>query len=586
MNKYILPFSFSLALLAHSSVQSATPKHPNIVVILVDDQGWGDLSFNGNKMVSTPHIDLIAQEGVSFDNFYVSPVSSPTRASFLTGRYPFECGVTGVSEGEERLNLGIKTIADYFKEEGYKTGAFGKWHNGTQYPYHPNARGFDEFYGFCSGHWGNYWEPLLDNNGEIVKGTGFLPDDLTNKAINFINQNQDTPFFLYLPLNTPHSPMQMPDDWWNKWDDRTIHQTATDEDKENIDFSRAALALTENIDWNVGRLMNELQQLALDENTIVLYFTDNGPNSHRWNAEMKGIKGSTDEGGVRSPLFIRWPNKIEGGRVIEQLSGTTDLLPTLLSLATSKKVVDTIDGIDLSSAVLGNQKQIERTIVTAWQNNLSVRNNEYLLSADNALYNIRADRLQQVQLDTTITQYQKMKAIKEGYATRIDSLKASGDTRPFLIGHPDELYSKLPARDGTAYGGISRSNRFPNSSYFTKWTSTSDSIVWNVEVCESGNFEAIVYYTCSERNIGSIINLSSNYDTTLQTQLDVVNDTPMLGADLDRVPRQESYVKGFAPFSLGNIELKKGKTNIVLKADKIANEEVMNMYMLVFKRIE
>ncbi len=148
------------------------------------------------------------------------------------------------------------------------------------------------------------------------------------------------------------------------------------------------------------------------------------------------------------------------------------------------------------------------------------------------------------------------------------------------------MYSKPPARDGTAYGGISRSNRFPNSSYFTKWTSTSDSIVWNVEVCESGNFEAIVYYTCSERNIGSIINLSSNYDTTLQTQLDVVNDTPMLGADLDRVPRQESYVKGFAPFSLGNIELKKGKTNIVLKADKIANEEVMNMYMLVFKRIE
>ena len=178
-----------------------------------------------------------------------------------------------------------------------------------------------------------------------------------------------------------------------------------------------------------------------------------------------------------------------------------------------------------------------------------------------------------------------MKAEKDYYSKRIKTIIDKKDNRPFLIGHPDELYSKLPARDAKAYGAIRRSNKFSNSSYFTKWTTTSDSIVWNVEVCESGKFEAIVYYTCSERNIGSVVKLIS-FHSTIQKKLDVVNDVPMLGADLDRVPRQESYVKGFAPFSLGSIELKKGETEIVLKADIIANEEVMNMYMLVFKRIE
>ena len=584
MKKYIFPISICLSTVA-SLAQSATPIKPNIVIILADDQGWGDLSFNGNQTVSTPNIDKIAQEGVSFDNFYVSPVSAPTRAEFLTGRYSFECGVTGVSEGEERLDLGIKTIANYFKLEGYKTGAFGKWHNGTQYPYHPNARGFDEFYGFCSGHWGNYWEPLLDHNGEVVKGDGFLPDDLTNKAIDFIKENKSSPFLLYLPLNTPHSPMQVPDDWWNKWDDRAITQLATEKDKEEINFTRAAMALTDNIDWNVGRLIETLNSLDLDDNTIVLYFTDNGPNSHRWNGEMKGIKGSTDEGGVRSPLFIRWPKKIKPGRVIKQLSGSPDLLPTLLSLATSKKPVGAIDGIDLSHSILGGSSNIERSLVTVWQNKLSIRNGEYLFSETNSLYNVQNDRSQSIILSQDTKQFKKMKEEKEYYSKRIKSIIDEKDNRPFTIGHPDEVYSKLPARDAKAYGEIQRSNKFPNSSYFTKWRTTSDSIVWNVEVCESGIFEAIVYYTCSERNIGSVVSLFSNH-SAIQKKIDVVNDVPMMGADLDRVPRQESYVKGFAPFTLGNIEFKKGETQIVLKADTIANEEVMEMYMIVFKRIK
>ena len=147
--------------------------NPNVVIILSDDQGWGDLSINGNSNLQTPNVDQLAQKGVQFNNFYVCPVSSPTRAELLTGRYHDRSGVYSTSEGGERLNLDETTIAEVFKKAGYATAAFGKWHNGMQYPYHPNARGFDEFYGFCSGHWGEYFSSqLMEHNGEIVQGNG------------------------------------------------------------------------------------------------------------------------------------------------------------------------------------------------------------------------------------------------------------------------------------------------------------------------------------------------------------------------------------------------------------------------------
>ncbi len=149
--------------------------------------------------------------------FYVCQVCAPTRAEFLTGRYYPRTGVSGVSRGQERLNADETTIADLFKAAGYRTGAFGKWHNGTQPPYHPNDRGFDEYYGFTSGHWGHYFSPPLDHNGRKVRGDGFIVDDFTDHAIDFVKANKDHPFFCYLPLNTPHSPMMVPDAYYQKF---------------------------------------------------------------------------------------------------------------------------------------------------------------------------------------------------------------------------------------------------------------------------------------------------------------------------------------------------------------------------------
>jgi arylsulfatase A-like enzyme len=366
---------------------------PNIIVILADDQGWGDLSLNGNSNLATPHLDSLARAGAVFDRFYVCPVCSPTRAEFLTGRYHPRGGVRGVSQGGERLNLGEQTIADTLKAAGYKTGAFGKWHNGTQWPYHPNARGFDEFYGFTSGHWGSYFDAPLDHNGQVVQGRGFITDDLTDHALQFIEANRRRPFFCYVPYNTPHSPMQVPERFWKKFATADLKLRNRNPQQESPDFTRAALAMCENIDWNVGRILRRLDELELAENTIVIYFSDNGPNGWRWNGGMKGRKGSTDEGGVRSPFLIRWPGRIPAGTRIPQIAGAIDLLPTLENLAGVPSANGKpLDGIDLAPLLTGTARDWpDRMIFSHWGGKVSVRTQRHRLDAAGKLFDMRSD---------------------------------------------------------------------------------------------------------------------------------------------------------------------------------------------------
>ena len=563
---------------------------PNIIVMLSDDQGWGDLGFTGNTFVQTPNIDRIAHERKILENFYVCPVSSPTRAEFLTGRYHVRSCVNSTTGGGERFNLGEKTIAEYFREAGYATSLFGKWHSGTQYPYHPNARGFEEFYGFCSGHWGNYWNPVLEHNGEIISGEGFIIDDLTDKALDYIRDHKEHPFFMFLSYNTPHSPMQVPDSWWNRVKDRTLSQRATFPEQEDTTFTKAALALAENLDWNIGRVLSLLHSLDLEQETIVIYFSDNGPNSFRWNGGMKGRKGSTDEGGVRSPFCIRWPGHIRKGAVETQLSGAIDLIPTLLGLAGIEYTpLRKLDGIDWGQRLLDEKAPaIDRVLYSYWGGKTSVRISYYLLDAEDHLYKTDIDRAQRKDVsDKEPEIYERMKRYSNWFKDELLADFPKKDTRPFIIGHPQETYSKLPARDARISGPIERSNRYPNCSYFTNWKSPEAEISWNVEVEESGLFEAFIYYTCDKRNIGSTFELRTDRDAeNLVFTLDQVNDQPMLGADLDRVLREESYVKGFAPCSVGTIPLSKGTATLSLQAKTIRNEEAMNFWMLVLKRVK
>ena len=564
--------------LACGSRLTAAP--PNVVVILADDQGWGDLSLNGNTNLRTPHIDSLAKDGAKFDRFFVQPVCSPTRAEFLTGRWHPRGGVSGVSTGAERLNLDERTIADAFKAAGYATGCFGKWHNGSQYPYHPSGRGFTEYYGFTSGHWGEYFSPPLDHDGKDVKGKGYITDDLTTRAIDFLKSNATAgkPAFCYLALNTPHSPMQVPDEYWKRFEKSPLKLTG--DKKEDIDHTRAALAMCENIDDNVGRLLTTIKEQKLDQNTIVVYFSDNGPNGSRWNGGMKGRKGSTDEGGVRAPLVVRWPAKVKPGTVVEPVAAAVDLYPTLIDLANVKRAGDKpFDGISVAPWLTGeNAKAPDRVLFQHWAGKTSARDQRFRLDANGALFDMLNDPNQTKNIATDQPEDAKR------LATAVESWKRDvlgelpkGDTRPFPVGYAEFPRTVLPARDGGPHGGVKRSTPAPNCSFFTMWTKPDDSMTWSVEVSAAGKYEAIVHYTCPKADIGSAVELTLGAAKWTGTVAEA-HDPPLRGKEQDRVGRgSESFVKDFRPLSLGVVELAAGKGTLTLRATKVPGARVADV---------
>jgi len=579
---------FLVAVSAYICSGSKKYTQPNIVLILTDDQGWGDLSINGNKNVQTPHIDSIGLNGLTFENFFVQPVCSPTRAELLTGRYSARTGVYSTSAGGERIDLDEITLAEVLKENGYATGCFGKWHSGMQYPYHPLGRGFDEFYGFASGHWGNYFSPILEHNGNLVRGEGYLSDDLTTKAIDFISNHREQSFFVYLPYNIPHSPMSVPDDLWNRWKDVSITQTGTLVDQQDVDKTRASLAMCENIDNNVGRLKAKLRELGLEENTMIIYLSDNGPNGHRWNGEMKGIKGSTDDGGVKSPLMVQWKGRIKPNVKIKGISSAIDILPTLAAITRSKYLGKKhIDGKDMSSVWLDQTKnQSEKYVINNWRDQVSIRSQKYRLDKDNHLYAIEVDPSQSNPVTSLYPEvYLELTEQKEWFEKNVLSELPNEDDRPFLIGHPDFHMTQLPARDGVPHGNIKRSNRWPNCSYFTNWTSSSDSITWDVEVLSSGQYKVQMYYTIPEAGVGSEVVLRCG-DAFISKSIEVAHDPPLIGMKYDRgKPRGESYVKDFRSLEFGEIDLSKGRCKLVLKSDELVGESGPDFRLLMFERV-
>lgn len=580
------------ALLFSVTLVTAAPVKPNIVVILSDDQGWGDLSVNGNTDLSTPNIDSLANDGAILDRFYVCPVCAPTRSEFFTGRYFARTGVHGVSNGQERLNLDEVTIAQAFKGAGYATGAFGKWHNGSQFPYHPNARGFEEYYGFTSGHWGSYFDAEIDHNGRIERGKGFMADDLTDHAMAFIEQHKDAPFFCYIPYNTPHSPMQVPDKFYEKFAHAEIKQRSSEPGKEELDHTRAALAMCENLDWNVGRVLEKLKQLNLSENTIVIYFSDNGPNAWRWNGGMKGKKGSVDEGGVRAPFLIRWPGKIAAGKRIPQIAGAIDLFPTLCDLTgVAVPATKPMDGRSLKPLLLGDKEtdwpgrefiSFQAGGKNKW---ISVRSQDFRLDPMGALFDMNADPGQKQNVAAMHPdEVKRLSDISQRFMTEVTPVLASAKDRAYTVGYSPLTY--LPARDGEPHGTVQRSGKAPNCSYFTHWIRTDDTVTWDIEVGEAGAYEAILYYTCAPANVGTEMELRFA-GKALRTTVTEAHDPPAYGKERDRAEREsESYVKDFKPLSMGVIELAKTRGQLTLQAPKIiGNSAVEVRYVMLVKKM-
>ncbi len=563
---------------------SATATRPNVLIFLTDDQGWGDLSIHGNTNLATPHIDSIARDGALFDRFYVSPVCSPTRAEFLTGRYHPRGGVYGTSAKAERLNLDEKTVAQTFKASGYATAAFGKWHSGSQNPYHPNARGFDEYYGVLSGHWPNYFDTLMDHNGQSVRGKGFIADDLTDHAIAFIEQKRNQPFFVYLPFNTPHAPMQVPGRFYDKFANAPISMRNRDPEKEDVPFTRAALAMVENVDWNVGRVLERLEKLGLAQETMVLFFSDNGPNSWRWNGDMKGRKGSIDEGGIRSPFMIRWPGQIRPGTRVPQIAAAIDLLPTLADLAgipiTSDKP---LDGKSVKPLLMGNKDPWPDRQLFAFRgkHQVSVRTQQYRLDGDGALFDIVADPGQRTDVSA---QHPDIATQLRAAAAQMDRdvlAKHGQDDRPLPVGHT--ALTALPAGDGTTDGTVARSNKAPNSSYFMNWSRTTDSVTWDIEVAQAGNYEVMIEYACPAADLGAMLELTFG-SQRISTKVTEAHDPPLLGAEHDRTPRTESFYKDWKPMSLGTIRLEASRGPLVLRATEIPGKQAAEIASITLIR--
>jgi arylsulfatase A-like enzyme len=548
------------------------PRRPNIVVILADDQGWGDLSVHGNTNLATPHVDSLARDGALFENFYVCAVCAPTRAEFLTGRYHPRGGVRGVSTGAERLNLDEHTIAESFRSAGYATGAFGKWHNGSQFPYHPNARGFDEYYGFTSGHWGHYFDSELDHNGKLVRGRGYITDDLTNHALDFIDANRRRPFLCYLPLNTPHSPMQVPDRFYAKFASFEPRLRAAVGATEDLAMTRAALAMCENIDWNVGRVLARIDRLGLRGDTIVVYFSDNGPNSWRWNGGLKGRKGSLDEGGLRAPLVIRAPGRIPAGRRVAHIAGAIDLFPTLADLAGIQTgSTKLLDGRSLRPLLAPTPPEWPDRMLFSMQNRrTSVRNQRYRMDPSGALFDIEKDPGQ----TSNIAARQPAAAAELSAAlaawTREMLPLVGPDDRPFTAGYSE--LTLLPARDGVASGGIKRSSIHPNCSFFTRWTSTGDRMTWDIETGRAGLYEAAIHYACPARDLGATVELSFG-QAKVEGKIAQVHDPPLIGAAADRALRSESLVKDFKPLPLGTFRLARQRGLLTLRATSIPGSQ-------------
>ncbi|MDE0768663.1 MAG: arylsulfatase [Opitutaceae bacterium] len=338
--KYLIP-----SLICFVGTTLFAQERPNIVLIMTDDQGYGDLSIMGNPVLETPHIDSLAREGASMDAFYVSPVCSPTRASLMTGRYAYRTRLVDTFKGRSMMDPEEFTIAEALSDSGYKTGIFGKWHLGDNYPLRATDQGFQESLIHLGGGLGQPSEPrennrrytnaILFRNNQQVQTQGYCTDVYFDGAIEFIDQSLQAkkPFFSYIATNAPHSPYHdVPEALYRKYKNKDLSPVLLGNDKDADTVARV-YAMVENIDQNVGKLLAHLDKREAARNTIVIFMVDNGPNTRRYIGPSRGKKNEVHDGGIRSPFFMRWPAQLKAGAHNDQIAAHIDVMPTLLEAA-------------------------------------------------------------------------------------------------------------------------------------------------------------------------------------------------------------------------------------------------------------
>ncbi|OHX66618.1 arylsulfatase [Flammeovirga pacifica] len=436
---------------------------PNVILIVTDDQGYGDIAAHGNTEIETPNIDHLYNESAYLTNFHVSPTCAPTRSSIMTGKYANSVGVWHTVMGRSILYENEVTMADVFAHNNYKTAMYGKWHLGDNYPFSPQYRGFDEVLTHGGGgvgqtpdYWNNdYQDDVYLRNGEEEKVEGYCTDVWFQNALSFIEKNKQQPFFCYISTNAPHGPLNVPE----KYSDPYL--------KKGVPHGRAEFyGMISNIDENLGVLREKLIEWEISDNTLLIFMTDNGTafgakfNDGKlvsgYNAGMKGTKGSAYEGGHRVPCYFYWKDgKLSQHKEIETLTAHVDLLPTLVKfcdLKLPKKVK--FDGMDLSSVLNGETKDVDRILIgdsqrlelpKKWRNSYTMKGHWRLIN-NVELYNVKSDPFQS---NNVIDKYPEIaKELRKGYESNWKKQYKTFKQYPYIkLGTEFENPSTLTAHD-------------------------------------------------------------------------------------------------------------------------------------------
>ena len=515
-----MAISSLLSLASPPVKKSAQPPRPNIILIMTDDQGYGDLGFQGNPYVKTPNIDKLAVKSTRLTNYHHSPVCAPTRASLLTGRYHQRTGVHDTWNNGAIMATEEITMAELFSQNGYQTGIVGKWHLGDNYPFRPSEQGFQysliHHGGGGIGQPGDiidnyirtdssYFNTLLFENNIQTATKGYCTDVFTDGALKFIEKNKDEPFFLYVAYNAPHSPLQVPQKYYELYKDLKFNtpfdlqadkawSKMTDKDKED---ARRVYAMVTNIDENVGRILTEVKKQSLENNTIIIFTTDNGNPQLRYNTGLKGNKGTAYEGGTKVPYFISGKG-IPENKEINALLAHVDVLPTFLEAAKIPLPTEIkLDGKSAWPLIQGKiSTTTERQFYNSWNRgwgepyrNAAYYKGNYKLIAFNAdennintfgLYHLKDDPFEQNNLVTT--QKELGISMKKGLDSIFAELSASPQLSPrrIEIGSVKENPTVLNRQD---WGGNAVS----------KWDSENALGIWTVSIQEDGyyNFKLI-----------------------------------------------------------------------------------------------
>ena len=472
--------------------KSTGRKRPNVILVMTDDQGYGDLGCHGNPIIKTPALDSLYEQSIRLTNFHVGPTCSPTRAALMTGRYCNRTGVWHTIMGRSLLRRDEVTMADVFSASGYRTGIFGKWHLGDNYPFRHQDRGFQEVFvhggggvGQTPDYFGNdYFNDTYWHNGKWVKSSGYCTDIWFEGCLKFIEQNRDRPFFAYVPTNAAHGPYNVAEKYSNLYKDTNV---------PNANF----YGMITNIDENMARLVGKLKELNLEDNTILIFMTDNGTSAgfrgdKGFNAGMRGTKGSEYDGGHRVPCFVRWPDgKLQpAGTDVDRLAAHVDLLPTLIDLCDLEKPKQIkFDGSSIKNLLAQAQPNWpDRVLITdsqriehpqKWRKS-AVMTDRWRLINGKELYDITvdagqkkniADRHPQV-VEKLRTSYEDWwQSVSERFDEYCETIIGSDAQNPVCLTCHDWHGKSVPWNQGSIRRGL-KANGF-----------------WAVEIAKAGRYE-------------------------------------------------------------------------------------------------